>query len=197
MKTLLEIIIYLFSILGGIVSIITLFNWLKPINKVSWKKVEKGVIHLKEKLINSNYTPTLIVGIGRGGSIIGALLSGTLGIVPILVIDRVYEWKDKERKESFCEEIRISKNIEKVLLVAGEVHSGNTAKKYFKYFKEMGAKEVRMLTFMQEPFPTFQPDYSYIKTEKSDIKFPWMITEDYKRESKLNYNDKKDNNTNI
>lgn len=190
MKTVLEIAIYLFSILGGIVSIWTIYTWLKPLQKISWKKVEKGVKQLKEDLIKNNYYPTLIVGIGRGGSIIGALLSGTLGNVPIVVIDRVYNWSDKGRKDGLYEDIKISKNIEKVLLVAGELHSGNTAKKYTEYFNELGAKEVKMLAFMKEPYPTFKPDFSFIETDKSNIRFPWMITKDYKRDSKKDYNAK-------
>ena len=190
MKTALEVVIYIFSILGGIVSIWTLFTWLKPFKKISWKKVEKGIKQLKEDLIKSNYYPTLIVGIGRGGAIIGALVSGTLGNVPIIVIDRVYDWSGKERTGGFCEDIKITKNIEKVLLVAGELHSGNTAKKYAEYFKEMGAKEIKMLTYMKEPYPTYKPDFYSIETDNSNIRFPWMITEDYKRDSKMDYNGK-------
>ncbi len=73
--------------------------------------MQKGVLYLKDKLIQDNYYPTLIVGIGRGGSIVGALISGTLGNVPILVIDRVYEWTAHQRKEGLFEEIKIPKNV--------------------------------------------------------------------------------------
>lgn len=187
MKLFLDITIYFFSILGGLISIWTIYKWLKPLQKITWKNVQKGVLYLKDKLIHDNYYPTLIVGIGRGGSIVGALISGTLGNVPILVIDRVYEWTAHQRKEGLFDEIKITKNIEKVLLVAGELHSGNTAKKYTEYFKQIGANEVRMLTFMKEPYPTFKPDYFFIETNKSDIRFPWMLTKNYKRDSKIDY----------
>ena len=190
MNKIFEITMYIFSILGGVVSIWTVYKWTEPFKKISWRKVEKGVKQLKENLIKNNYYPTLIVGIGRGGSIIGALLSGTMGNTPILVIDRVYDWTSKERKEGFCENIKISKNIDRVLLVAGELHSGNTAKKYIEYFQEMGAKEIKMLTFMKEPFPTYRPDFFYIVSNKPNIRFPWMMTKDYKRDSKMNYDEK-------
>lgn len=188
MKIILEIVMYLLSVLGGIVSIWTIWLWLRPFKRISWRKVEKGIKQLKADLIQANYYPTLIVGIGRGGAVIGALLSGTLGNVPIIVIDRVYDWTSKERKEDVCEKIRISKNINKVLIVAGELHSGNTAKIYTEYFEDMGAKEIRMLTYMKEPYPTFKPDFSYIETNNSNIRFPWMITKEYKRESKMGNN---------
>jgi hypoxanthine phosphoribosyltransferase len=190
MKTVLEIMMYLFALLGGIVSLKIIYLWLKPLRKITWKEVERGVLRLKEDLIKANYYPTLIVGIGRGGSIIGALLSGTLGNIPIIVIDRIYVWKDEQREDGFCEEIKISKNIDKVLLVAGELHTGNTARKYTSYFKNMGAKEIKMLSFMKELYPTYKPDFSFIETQKTEIRFPWMITKDYKRESIKNYNAK-------
>jgi probable phosphoglycerate mutase len=190
MKIAFSILLYLFSILGGVVAIWQFIIWLKPFRRISWRKVERGVLQLKEDLIRQNYVPTLIVGIGRGGSIISALLSGTLGNIPIIVIDRVYKWSDKQRDESICEQIKISNNIEKVLLVAGELHSGYTAKLYTSYFSEMGAKEIKMLTFMKEPYPNYKPDFYYLESSKSDIRFPWMITKDYKRDSKIDYNAK-------
>jgi len=190
MKIIFEIIMYIFSALGGIVSIWTIYKWLRPQKSVSWKKVEKGVVELKEQLINDKYYPTLIIGIGRGGAVISALLSGVLGNVPIIIIDRVYKWSNHQRQEGLCDEIKISKNIERVLIVAGELHSGNTAKKYTEHFTKIGSKEVKMLTFMKEPYPTFKPDYFYIETKHSDIRFPWMITKEYKRESQLDYKNK-------
>ncbi len=182
------------TIIGGIVSIGTIVLWInqrrrKLKEKISWKVVEKGVLELKENLIQDNYYPSVIVGIGRGGAVISSLLSGTLGNVPIIVIDRIYKWENHMRSDGISEEIKIT-NIDKVLLVAGELHSGNTAKKYTEYFEQMGAKEIRMLSFMKEPFPTFKPDFYFIESDKSSLRFPWMITKDYKRDSKIDYNGK-------
>ena len=187
MKSIFNILLYIFSVLGGIVSIWTIYKWLIPHKRISWKKVERGIKELGNKLIIDKYYPTLIIGIGRGGAVVSALLSGVLGNVPIIIIDRVYKWSDHEREESLCDELRITKNIERVLLVAGELHSGNTAKKYTEYFKEIGAGEVRMLAFMKELYPTFKPDYYYIESKYPAIRFPWMLTKDYKRESQQDY----------
>ena len=183
MKVYIEIAVYILSFLGGVVSVVTMYRWLLPFKKVKWPTVEKGIIKLKEELIRDKYMPSLIVGVGRGGAIIGALLSGCLGHVPILVIDRVYEWEDNIRKDDLCEKIRLSRNLEKVLLVAGELHTGGTAKTYIEYFKNMGAKEIKYLTFAKDPYPAFNPDYFYIESKKPDIRLPWMITKQYKRES--------------
>jgi probable phosphoglycerate mutase len=142
---------------------------------------------LKDDLISRNYFPTLIIGIGRGGSITGALLSGSFGNVPIIVIDRVYEWKDRQRNESFLEDIRITKNLERVLIVAGELHSGNTMKKYTAYFNTLNAGQIRTLAFLKEPYPTFNPDSCYLISSNSNIRLPWMLTDSYKHESQIDY----------
>jgi probable phosphoglycerate mutase len=180
------------ALLGGVVSIGTIIIWFKQRKakirkRVSWKGVEKGILKLRDQLIKDRYYPTLIIGIGRGGSIVGALLSGSLGNIPILVIDRIYNWKGHERTEGLFDSIKITKNIDRILLVAGELHSGNTARKYTEYFMQAGAGEVKMLTFMKEPFPTFKPDYFYLESTISDMRFPWMLTRDYKKESQIDY----------
>ena len=50
MKMLLEIIIYVFSILGGIVSVVTMYRLLLPYKKIKWSTVEKGIIKLKPQI---------------------------------------------------------------------------------------------------------------------------------------------------
>jgi len=96
MKLVFDAILYIFSVLIGVILIVTIYKWISPYRKVQLSQVEKGVLELKEKLIKYNYVPTLIVGIGRGCSITGALLSGCLGHVLVLVIDRVYDWAGGE-----------------------------------------------------------------------------------------------------
>jgi len=145
MKIYFEILIYILSFLGGIVSIVTIYRWCAPYKKINWRTVEKGIVKLKEE---------------------GALLSGCLGHVPLLVIDRVYDWKDNIRKDRLFEQINLSSNLEKVLLVAGELHTGGTARVYIEYFKKMGAKQIKYLTFTKDRYPAFQPDFFYIETKK-------------------------------
>ncbi len=175
--------IYFLSFIGGIISIVTIYKWLVPYKKIDWKTVEKDVMKLKEDLITKNYMPTLIVGVGRGGSIVGALLSGCLGHVPLLVIDRVYDWKNNIRRERLFEQINLSSNLDKILLVAGELHTGGTAKTYIEYFNKIGARQIKYLSFTKDHFPAFNPDFYYIETKNPDIRLPWMITNKYKRDS--------------
>ena len=135
--------------------------------------MEKGILKIRDKLISDNYVPTLIVGIGRGGAISGALLSGSLGHIPIFAIDRVYDWDTNGRHEKLFDEIKLEKNMERVLLVAGELHTGGTAQALINYFSSIGANELRVFSFLKEKYPTLQPQYYCIESDNPDIKLPW------------------------
>jgi probable phosphoglycerate mutase len=182
-KIILDVMIYVFSLLGGVVTVATIYKYFFPFRKVKWRVVEKGIKETKEKLIKDNFVPSLIVGIGRGGSIVGALLSGCLGHIPIIVIDRVYDWRKNGRHEKLFEEIKFNKNLEKVLLVAGELHTGETARTYMDYFSELGSKEIKVFSFWKESFPNLKPDYHCIVSDNPNLKLPWMLTKEYKRDS--------------
>ena len=152
--------------------------------RTSWKILENEVIKIKEKLISEQYIPSLIVGIGRGGAVVGSLLSGCLGSIPIIVIDRIYNWDENGRKDKMLfDNINLKEYNDKVLLVAGELHTGNTARMYKEYFLSLQSKEVKIYTFFKEKFPACQPDYFSIEDDKADTILPWMITENYKRQS--------------
>ncbi len=151
---------------------------------VSWSIVEGKIKELKENLIADQYFPSLIIGVGRGGAVVGALLSGCLGSIPLVVIDRIYKWGDNGREDSMLiSEIDLSNYNEKVLIVAGELHTGNTAKLYIEHIKASGAKAVKMFVLFKEKYPSFQPNYFGFESDFADIKLPWMITKEYKRQS--------------
>ncbi len=187
-----DTIVNIFSIIGAIASILTLYKSILSVKKVNWKKIEKGVIKLKEKLIADNYIPTLIIGIGRGGSIIGSILSGCLGRKPFIGMDIIYDWNENSRNERLLEEISVHRNLEKVLIVSGEWHSGASGKIYKQYFENLGSKEVKTLTFVKEKYPKeLIPDYFYTVIEKPDIKLPWMISKNYSKIARVDEKDKK------
>ena len=190
MKVLLDIVVYVFSILGGIVAVYSLITKIRPYKRIRWKAVEKGVIKLRDKLIADNYWPTAIIGIGRGGAVIGGLVSGVLGHTRIVVLNRDYDWEEGIRSEKLYDEITRETNLDRVLLVAGELHTGGSAKACVKYLKSLGASEIRMYAFLKDKYPQFSPDYHTIGSNKPDIRLPWMLTKDYKKDAKYDYSKK-------
>lgn len=187
MKLVLEVIMYLFTIIGGAASIYMMYIFVFPYKNISWRQAEKGARKMADLLIRDDYKPTIIVGIGRGGAVFGALVSGCMGNVPLLVIDRIFQWEENERKQKLFMNVILEKNIEKVLIVSGDLITGNTAKTYKDYLKEQGAKDIKLMSFTTMPSPTIKADYYYLKINNSKLNLPWMITSNYRRDSRIDY----------
>jgi broad specificity phosphatase PhoE/hypoxanthine phosphoribosyltransferase len=167
--------------IGALASVWFLWEKLLSRKRLSWKWLQKAVVNMATNL--HGYSPTVIVGIGRGGAIVGALLSSLLNNRPLLVIDRVYVWSQGRRYDDMICHLPLPKElIDRVLLVAGEVHTGNTMRLYYKFFKDMGANQVLRAAPYVQIGSTEPVEYKALETKK-EMLLPWMFSDHYKRES--------------
>ena len=118
------------------------------------KLTMKGALSAAKKIAKdveaSKFDPTIIIGIGRGGSIFGSLISYNLYHAPIFSIDREYNWIEKRRdKILFPFDIPIHLT-RRVLLVAGEAHTGGTMDVFTQYLKSIGAGEIKTCVFYKQ-----------------------------------------------
>ena len=149
-------------------------------SKLSWSKAKKGAkkiaIQLQGNETHKSYIPTVIVGIGRGGAAFGALLSYNLRNVPLTVLERKYVYENGVRKEFPLFDINVPKELlQRVLLVAGESHTGETMKCLSNYLIDLGAKEVRHAVFYQQENKNLPVEIQYIAREgKSFNLMPWQ-----------------------
>jgi broad specificity phosphatase PhoE/hypoxanthine phosphoribosyltransferase len=182
--TTVEIMGIVLGIIGAISSIWFIYEKVYPNRKLSWKSVQRSAKRISQKLTASNFNPTLLVGIGRGGAITASLISGCLGHRPLLVIDRKYLWMDGRRIDDMMIHMHLPVGlIEKVLIIAGEAHTGNTMRLYYDYFKKIGANIVQRAAFFVQNGCTEPIEFIGIKREK-DIRMPWMFTRNYRRDSR-------------
>ncbi|MBN2182029.1 MAG: hypothetical protein JW715_08945 [Sedimentisphaerales bacterium] len=172
------------SLIGAISSIMFLYEKFTKRHRLSWRFAEKVVQKIAEQMIGDDFSPTLIVGIGRGGAVMGALISGALGHRPLIVIDRKYQWQDGRRIDDMVQRLKINIGLEAVLLVAGEVHTGNTMRLYYNYFKNLGAKEIRRATLFYESGSTEPVEYKGITSSNKMLRMPWMRPKCYRRDSR-------------
>ena len=153
-----------------------------PFRKLSWKFAEKKAQEVVSNMIKDNFSPTLIVGIGRGGAIFGAMISGCLGHRPLLVIDRQYKWKKDGRVDDMIFSVDVpTQFLHRILLVAGEIHSGGTMRIYYDYFCSLGAKEIKKAVLFFEEGCPINIDYIGIQSSKKNILMPWMFSKRYVR----------------
>lgn len=179
----LNIIGFILGLLGAALTIWSFRDKFFPFRKLTWKFAETQAKKIAEDLTAHNFCPTLIVGIGRGGAILGAFISGCLGHRPLIVIDRKYNWKKGDRFDDIIFDLNVPKNFLKcVLLVAGEVHSGNTIKMYEAYFRKKGTKNIKRVALFYEKGAKARIDYIGLESKKKNIKMPWMFSRQYLRE---------------
>lgn len=177
-----EIIGLILAIIGTISAVCYLWEKFYPIRKLSWKFAEKTAKKIAKELTADNFSPTLLLGIGRGGAIMGGLISGCLGHRPLIVIDRKYTWKEGDRFDDMIFPVDIPQDLlERVLIVAGEVHSGNTMKFYYEHFKNIGVTSIKRASLYYENGAIIQVEYAGLKSFKKKIIMPWIITKEYIR----------------
>lgn len=130
-------------------------------SKLSWNDAIKSAKEIAKKIKEDNYKPSVVIGIGRGGAIYGSLVSYNLYQVPIIAIDRKYNWDDDSRKEDILFPIEIPEHLlNRVLLVAGESHTGKTMEVFVKFLKERGASKIKTCVFYKQIGCTQKIDYS-------------------------------------
>lgn len=171
------------GLIGAVASVWFLWERFLARKKLTWRFTEKTVSRFAKEMAAKGFSPTLIIGIGRGGAVMGALLSGVLGHRPLIVIDRKYAWQDGRRIDGMLMHTNLPPSLlERVLLVAGEVHTGNTMRLYCEYFRKLGAKSIARAALFVQKGATEPVEYIGRESE-TDCQLPWMFTKEYCRGS--------------
>lgn len=182
-------------VLLSIFTRVDIFSWewmrktFSSVTIFDWHDVNQGALSINKKLLEDGYIPTHIVGIGRGGSILSALISGNLikdKHIPFSAFDRKYS-KDETgmRKAELLHGIDLGHcDLTRVLLVAGDVVTGITAQRFKELLISKGVKEIRFAVLAKCPNPAMEPDYFYKEfLSEKGLRFPWMICPNYTRYS--------------
>ncbi len=92
----------------------------------------------------------------------GGMLGGSLGRRPVVGVDRTYEWVDGQRHTyvDIPSTLRFNRGFKKVLLVTGEVRSGNTILKAIDFLKDQfPGSEVQSASMYVRENSDFFPNY--------------------------------------
>lgn len=144
--------------------------------RLTMKKALKSAKKVAKEIEASKFNPTIIIGIGRGGSIFGSLISYNLHHTPIFNIDRQYKWIEK-RYDKMLFAFNIPFHLtRRVLLVAGEAHTGATIEVFTKYLKSIGAREIKTCVFYKQTVCTKEIDFYGEEGENTNL-MPWQDAE--------------------
>ena len=183
---------YVFATIGAGVTIYKAVQVSINYQRFSWAEVDKYTKLLISKIIKDRFTPDLIVTIGRGGAIIGSLLSGNLPKVnsltyniPILGTDRMYVWDKGQRIEMENEMIEFAPLRNKsILLVAGDVMTGGTMEYYISKFNAIPVQQIKSACLVKNVSAAYNPNFVG-KEIAAKFKMPWMYRGyDYIRDSR-------------
>ena len=176
-------IISIASAIAGIAGFIWLMHErLFPYRKLSWRFAQRTAQKIARQLVANDFTPSLIFGIGRGGAIMGAMISGCLGHRPLLVVDRRYDWNRTGRLEDLILFADVPKPfLKNVLLVAGEIHSGGTMRRYYEYLRSLGTLRVQRAVLFYEKGCPVHVEYYGIVSARKNVRMPWMFSKSYLR----------------
>lgn len=193
LDTILELLGYIFIVIGLFASIYEAYKRWNNIDRLTWEDVDKATRKIINKISEDEYYPEVIVTIGRGGAIVGALISGNLPApsgyknqnIPMLGLDRFYEWENGNRIEVGNKMVDFNPLFErKVLLVAGDVITGGTMRYFSEKITNASAKDLRTVALLKNKTATYNPDY-FGREIPSDFASPWMYKGyDYKRDSR-------------
>ena len=149
-----------------------------------YHRVDEGVeAHLLRQIDKSGFHPDVIVCIGRGGAILGAILSGNLknpdGIekksnVTLLGVDRIYSWENGRRHEVANEMVDLAPlRGKRVLLVSGDILSGGTMSFFLDAVRQVGGADTRTACLVKGVGSTLIPDF-FGKEITASFRTPWM-----------------------
>jgi uncharacterized protein len=148
--------------------------------RFGWKQVTKLVKEMLTDMRTRGYTPDLVLGVGRGGSILAGMLAGNMGHLPLAVLDTVLEHPQGVSRVEFrfpdcCPSLR-DKNV---LIVVGELYSGEDLRHAIEFVQRRHPREIKTASLLTHPAASVRPDFIGFQSAKP-LSAPWRMTEAYK-----------------
>lgn len=176
-----SILVGVIGLVASVVSIYLFAEDLRSRRRFGWKHVEKLVKELIADMGRRGYVPDLILGVGRGGSILAGMLAGNLGHLPLAVVDTILDRSSGTSTASIrYPECCPSLEGKSVLIVVGELYSGEDLRHGIEFAKERNPREIKTATLLTHHAASVRPDFVGMQTDKP-LTAPWRISEQYRQ----------------
>lgn len=170
------------GIVSGLIAIWEFAQYLHDRDRLTWRVVDVAIKKVLKEMDSHDYRPDLVLGVGRGGAIVAGMVAGNLGHVPLAVIDTVLDRSKsmsevRLRFEDACPDLK----DQRVLVVVGELYSGEDLRAAFRFVNDRDPTDVRTMSLFSHPSATtsIRPDYLGRETKKP-LDAPWRISEVYR-----------------
>lgn len=174
------VVLTVVAIVASLIAIYLFVEEMRERFSFGWKHVNKLVRKLIDELRSSSFDPDTIVGVGRGGAILAGMLAGNMGQVPLAVLDtEVHQDQGvtsaRLRNPDTCPSVK----GQSVLLVVGELFTGEDLKAAIGFIQAMHPRELKTLTLLTHRAASVNPDFVGMETNRP-LSAPWRISDHYR-----------------
>ena len=141
---------------------------------LSWEEIYNLTLILSEQIVNSEFSPDVIVGIARGGWIPARILSDVLYTNALQNV-RIEYYSDvgiRGREPIITQPLTGPLKDKRLLLVDEVADSGASLAQALDHVEEIGAKETRTAVLILKSSSKIIPDFWVQKIDKW-IVYPW------------------------
>jgi hypoxanthine phosphoribosyltransferase len=181
----LEPFVLIATVVSLVAGLIALYQFIEERRRkaISWRRVDKLVAELVEDIEHSSFCPDLILGVGRGGSLIAAMVATNLeGRIELACIDTAVEYDQAGRKHV---QLRGPDRLpplhgRHVLVVVAELYSGQDMRDAINFLDDQKPAELRTLAVLAGPSSNVRPTFVGLETRHEPLA-PWRLTDAAKR----------------
>lgn len=141
---------------------------------LTWRDVYNLTLQLSERIVDSGFTPNVIVGIARGGWIPARILSDVLyaNSLQNIRIEYYTSVGAKGKEPRITQPLTGSMKGKTMLLVDEVADTGDTLHDAVEHVKALGVADVRSAVLHYKPTSIVKPDYYMVETTSWTV-YPW------------------------
>lgn len=177
--TLLAALVTVIGVVSGVIALWEFAVRFRRRTALTWGDIQPSMDDLIERVRQDVFDPEVVLGIGRGGAIVAAMVATRLKQDERFVfVDTMSESLKHGRKRV---SIRFPESVpdlagKRVLIVVGELYMGLDLDAAIEFVEARQAAAIRTLTLLAGPTTIVKPDLCGIATKHAPLA-PWRITD--------------------
>jgi hypoxanthine phosphoribosyltransferase len=178
-RAVIGVIITLIGVVSGLIALYEFGAKQRKKKVLTWKEVDELLVELIEDVERDRFTPDLVLGVGRGGSLIAAMYAtNVVGRIPFDCVDTEVFDDDHGQKQVTIRHGQTLPDVKglNVLVIVAELYSGKDLAVGIDFVKEREPKEIKTMALLAGPTTIVKPNFCGRKTEHEPLA-PWRITE--------------------
>ncbi|MFX0068880.1 MAG: phosphoribosyltransferase [Promethearchaeota archaeon] len=144
----------------------------------NWNQIYTMLLELSEKIKKSNFKPDVILGVARGGWVVGRIMSDLLSNkhTANLKIEFYTDIAKTAKTPKITQPVSTDVMDKRVLVCDDVSDTGKSLAVAVEYLKEKATKEIKVACLHKKSWSIFTPDF-YIADTDDWIIYPWEVKE--------------------